>query len=151
MRTCRLARCLWAVGVVLLMSGCVGSARGETDFQKKAVSTTEHVRSSVRTVQLAVEAASGDDAFGPYLSRVISQAEDDASSALNGFESIQPPSAESDGLRDQVEQVASDAIDLLAEARIASRRSDREALTQLADQLLRAGDDLEHFGEEHHV
>jgi hypothetical protein len=147
-------RCLTAVIVMaaLLTSGaCVGSARGEADYQKKAVATSEHVRSSVRTVQLAVQAASEDDAFGPFLSRVISQAEDDASSALNGFGSIQPPSAQSDKLRDDVSQVASAAIDLLARARIAARRGDLDALTKLTDQLVQSGDQLEQFGEGHHL
>ena len=136
----------------LLTSGaCVGSARGETDYQKKAVATTEHVRSSVRTVQLAVQAASEDDAFGPFLSRVISQAEDDASSALNGFGSIQPPSEQADQLRDAVDQVSSDAIDLLAQARIAIRRGDVEGLIKLGDQLVQAGDQLEQFAADHHA
>jgi hypothetical protein len=127
----------------------VGSARGETDYQKKAVATTEHVRSSVRTVELAVQAAGEDDAFGPYLARVISQAEDDASSALNSFETVQPPSEDADQLRDEVDEIASDAISHLAEARIAIRRGDIESLTDLADVLTRAGDDLEQFGEDH--
>jgi hypothetical protein len=136
---------------VWLSAACVGSARGASDFQKKAVATTEHVRSSVRTVELAVQAAKDDDAFGPYLSRLISQAEDDAGSALNGFESIQPPSPEGDQLRDDVSQLASDAIDLIAQARIAIRRGDVDGLVALADQLTQKGDELEQFGEEHHV
>jgi len=137
--------------VVLSGAACVGSATGENDYLKKAVSTTEHVRSSVRTVQLAVQAATEDDAFEPYLSRVISQAEDDASSALNGFESIQPPSDESDDVRDAVSQLSSDAIDVLATARIAIRRGDLEALKATAPDLVQKGDDLEQFGEEHHA
>jgi hypothetical protein len=131
--------------------GCVGPARDAADYQQKAVATTEHVRSSVRTVQLAAQAASEGDAFGPYLSRVISQAEDDASSALNGFTTIQPPGEASDELRDEVEQLASDAVDVLAQARIAARRSDSEALVALLEQLRQAGDELERFGQEHHV
>jgi hypothetical protein len=134
------------------MSGaCVGSARGETDYQKKAVATTEHVRSSVRTVQLAAQAAREDDALEPFLSRVISQAEDDASSALNGFETIQPPSVTADQLREEVGQIASDAISLLAQARIAMRRGDINAVTELEDLLTEAGDNLEQFGQDHHA
>jgi hypothetical protein len=104
----------------------------------------------VRTVELAAQAAGDDSAFGPYLSRVISQAEDDAGSALNGFETIQPPGGATDQLRDEVEQLASDAIDVLAEARIAIRRSDVEGLVALAERLHQAGDQLEQFGQEHH-
>ena len=136
----------------LLLSGaCVGSARGDTDYQKKAVATSEHVRSSVRTVQLATQAASEDDAFEPFLARVISQAEDDASSALNSFETVQPPSEAADQLREDVDQIASDAISVLADARIAIRRGDIESLTALADLLTKAGDNLEQFGQDHHA
>ncbi len=131
--------------------GCVGPARNEADYQHKAVATTELVRSSVRTVELAAQAAAENDAFGPFLSRLVSQAEDDASSALGGFESIQPPSDQADHLRDEVEQVTNDALDLLAEARIATRRSDLESLIGLQDKLRAAGDALEAFGEDHHV
>jgi hypothetical protein len=142
---------LLVVAIALFAGACVGSARGAEDYQHKAVATTEHVRSSVRTVQLAVQAAAEDDAFGPYLARVISQAEDDAGSALNGFETIQPPGDASDELRDAVSQLASDAIDVLGEARIAVRRSDVGALVALADRLQQAGDELERFGAENHV
>lgn len=145
-------RSVWTVLLVAVpLCACVGSARGTTDYTRKAVSTTEHIRSSVRTVQLAIQAAADDDAFGPYLSRVISQAEDDASSALSSFESIQPPDEQSDELRDDVEQLSSDAIDVLAKARIASRRSDVQALTALAQNVQQAGDTLEQFGQEHHA
>ncbi|MEY2450966.1 MAG: hypothetical protein QOD92_540 [Acidimicrobiaceae bacterium] len=135
----------------MLLSACVGSARGETDYRKKAVATTEHVRSSLRTAQLAIQAAAEDDAFGPFLARVISQAEDDASSALNGFDTIQPPSEAADDLRDEVEQIASDAIDLISDARVAIRRGDIDGLTALAEPITAAGDTLEQFGQDHHV
>jgi hypothetical protein len=146
----------WGLAVLVLSAmsltaSCVGSARGETDYVKKAVATTELVRSSVRTVQLAVQAAAEDDAFGPYLSRLISQAEDDASSAANGFASIQPPNDDGDQLRDDVSQLTSDAIDLLSEARIAIRRGDIDALTKLAGDLSQKGDELEQFAEDHHT
>jgi hypothetical protein len=147
-------RCLLAVivtGVLVFGASCVGPARGEVDYQKKAVATTEQVRSSVRTVLLAIQAAAEDAAFGSYLSRVISQAEDDASSAVSGFETIQPPSEQSDQLRDDVEEVTKDALDLLTEARTAARRSDRQSLTDLAEVITRAGDELEQFGEDHHA
>jgi phosphate uptake regulator len=115
------------------------------------VATTEHVRSSVRTVQLAIQAAADDDAMGPFLARVISQAEDDASSALNGFDAIQPPSETADDLRDEVDQIASDAIDLISTARIAIRRGDTDGLKELAEPITAAGDSLEQFGQDHHV
>ncbi|MEY2420702.1 MAG: hypothetical protein QOI95_769 [Acidimicrobiaceae bacterium] len=140
-----------AMAALLTSGACVGSARGEGDYQKKAVATTEHVRSSVRTVQLAIQAADEDDAFGPFLSRVISQAEDDAGSAVNGFDTIQPPTDTSDQLRDDVDQIAADSLDLIAAARIAIRRGDLEGLAGLADLLAQAGDNLEQFGQDHHA
>jgi len=136
---------------VPLLAACVGSARDAGDYTQKAVATTEHVRSSVRTVQLAIDAADGSKAFPTYLSRVISQSEDDASAALNGFESIQPPGADSDQLRDQVKELSSDAIDLMATARIAVRRNDIDALVAMRSDIENAGDQLEQFGQEHHA
>ena len=129
----------------------MGSARDATDYTKKAVATTEQVRSSVRTVQLAIDAADGSKAFPQYLARVISQSEDDASSALNGFESIQPPDEDADQLRDEVKEVSSDAIDVIATARIAIRRNDIDGLTALRSDVQQAGDQLEQFGQEHHA
>jgi len=137
--------------VALLVGACVGSARNGTDYTKKAVATTEHVRSSVRTGQLAIDAADGSKAFPTYLARVISQSEDDASSALNGFESIQPPDESGDKLRDDVNELSSDAIDLISTARIAIRRNDIDALTALAPDIEQVGDELEQFGQEHHA
>jgi len=102
-------------------------------------------------VQLAIDAADGSKAFPQYLARVISQAEDDASSALNGFESIQPPGHDDDQLRDDVKELSSDAIDVIASARIAIRRNDINGLTALRSDVERAGDELEQFGQEHHA
>ncbi|MEA2716690.1 MAG: hypothetical protein QOI99_1007 [Actinomycetota bacterium] len=138
-----------AATTVAVLGGCVGSSRATVDYQRKAVATTELVESSVRTVELAAQAAGDRRAFGPYLSRVVGQAEDDATSALGGFETVQPPADESDDLRTQVEQLASDAIDVLAEARITIRRDDVDGLAALAEPLRDAGDQLEQFGEEH--
>jgi hypothetical protein len=136
---------------VPLLAACVGSARDASDYTQKAVATTEHVRSSVRTVQLAIDAADGSKAFPTYLARVISQSEDDASAALNGFESIQPPGTDSDQLRDEVKELSSDAIDLMATARIAIRRNDIDVLTALRSDIQNAGDQLEQFGQDHHA
>jgi hypothetical protein len=131
--------------------GCVGSSQGEADYQHKAVATTEHVRSSVRTVELAVQTAAEGDDYGPYLSRVISQAEDDASSAANAFDTIQPPGETSDEVRDQVDELTQQALDVLSKARIAIRRGDVGGLVQLSSDLTAAGDQLEQFGESEHV
>jgi hypothetical protein len=131
--------------------GCVGSAQGEADYQHKAVATTEHVRSSVRTVELAVQTAAQGDDYGPYLSRVISQAEDDASSAANAFDTIQPPGETSDDIRDRVDELTQQALDVLSKARIAIRRGDVDGLVQLSSDLTDAGDQLEQFGQSEHV
>jgi hypothetical protein len=40
---------------------------------------------------------------------------------------------------------------LLADARIAIRRGDVQGLAGLSDLLTQAGDNLEQFGEDHHV
>ena len=126
-----------AVTVVasLVAAGCVGHSRTDEDYGRKATNTVEVAESSVQTVLLAVDAIDDDRAFGPYLGRVIGQAEADASAALGSFSVVQPPSTDADATRREVTRRVGDAVDLLADARIAIRRSDAEAVVALRPQL----------------
>jgi hypothetical protein len=89
----------------------------------------------VQTVLLTVDAIDDDGAFGPYLGRVIGQAEEDASAALDAFSVVQPPSTDADGVRREVNELVGDVIDVLAEARIAMRRSDPATVAGLRPDL----------------
>ena len=137
-----------AVAVVVL-AGCVGHSRTDEDYGRKATKTVEVAASSVQTVLLAVQTIEQDGAFAPYLGRVIGQAEDDASAALDSFGVVQPPSTDADELRNEVDQLVGDAVDLLADARIAMRRSDGDTVVSLRPRLEDTADDLERFVEGH--
>ena len=99
------------------------------DYGRKATKTVEVAESSVQTVLLTVDVIEQDGAFGPYLGRVIGQAEEDAAAALEQhFGVVQPPSTDADAVRAEVNGLVSDTVDLLAEARIAIRRSDADTV-----------------------
>jgi hypothetical protein len=139
-------------GVVLGGVACVqpvGPARTAEDYELKAKDTAETVLSSVRTASLAVDVAERDRAFPPYVSVVLSDAEDDAGGAVSTFDSIQPPGRSSDRLRDQLGDLLDRAESALSAARIAARRIDDDALAAQAAPLDEVATDLEAFISEH--
>jgi hypothetical protein len=127
----------------------VGPARTADDYEHKAKDTAETVLSSVRTASLAVDVATRDRAFPPYVSVVLSDAEDDAGGAAATFSSVQPPGASSDRLRAQLTDLLDEAEDALSAARIAARRDDDHDLAAQAEPLRKIGDDLDRFVAEH--
>ena len=72
-----------AAGMLLIVAvGCfqpVGPARTFHDYELKAESTAKSARSSVETARLAVKVATEGNAFPPYISVLLSEAETDAS------------------------------------------------------------------------
>jgi len=130
------------------LAGCVqpvGPARTADDYERKAKDTAETVLSSVRTAELAVDVAGRDRAFPPYVSVVLSDAEDEAGAAASTFASVQPPGESSDRLRDELGDLLDAADDALSAARIAARRDDGDALAAQAGPLNRIGDQLDTF------
>ena len=97
-------------------------------YQNKAVATAESALSSVETVRLASEAGSAGNAFGPYLSVLISDQEDALADVQSGFASIQPPDTRSDRLRTELDDLLGTALDHVADVRIAARRSQIDEL-----------------------
>lgn len=146
--TRRAAVALAALGCALLTAGCVSPSRTDDDYRRKAANTAQAVASSVSTVFAGAEAARDGKVFGPYLSRLVAEAEDDALSAQQSFDSVQPPSGRSDDLHDHLDQLLQDALDVLREARLAARRGDLARVAQLRDALSKSADDLDAF-EEH--
>jgi light-regulated signal transduction histidine kinase (bacteriophytochrome) len=135
-----------AVGVALLAStACVGPARTHNDFQLKAKSTAETTLSAVGTTQLVVRLAADDRAFANYLSVLIGDAEEEATSAQATFDSIQPPNEDSDALRSQLDELLSTANDAIAEVRIAVRRGQLSEVATDADELAQIAKDLNSF------
>jgi hypothetical protein len=124
-----------AAVVACALTACVGPARSFDTFQAKAAQTAGAVLSSVQSARTAAQLSSTRKAPDPYLSVVISNAEEDAGSAISSFETIQPPDHASDQLRARAESLFSRAVSAISQMRIAARREDAGAVQRLGDSL----------------
>lgn len=116
-------------------SACAGSSRSDDDFRHKAANTAESMQGLIGTVQVAVSAAARDRVPGPYLSVTLAEADDDASSVADQFDSRQPPSADADALRDRLDRLLQQTVSVLDDLRIAVRRGDIDELASIAKPL----------------
>ncbi len=138
--------------LLLVASGCVKTispARTFDAYEHKAKDTAESARSSVETARLGARAASDGDAFGPYVSVLLSEAEEGASHAHATFDSVQPPDAHADRLREQLGALLTQADEHLSKLRIAARRGELGALSHLAEPLGPLARKLARFVERH--
>jgi hypothetical protein len=123
----------------LLTAGCVtnvtGPVRTATTYEHKAAATAATASSNVATASLLARAGAEDRAMFPYLSVVISEAEDGLAAARSTFDAIQPPGQASGAVRDELDSLLDVAGDDVTEARIAIRRGDRAPLADLAQRL----------------
>jgi hypothetical protein len=105
----------------------VGPARTFDTYEDKATTTAEAALSAVATTALGADVGSRGGAWGSYLSILISEQEDDLTGVQGTFDSVQPPDARSDALRQQLNDILQTALDNVTSVRIAVRRG------QLAD------------------
>jgi hypothetical protein len=147
--TPRLGWCVLPASLLVIATACVAPARSFGAYEGKATTTAQDALSAVETVRLAVVAAAKKDAFGPYLSIVISDAEDTATSVQGTFDSVQPPDPRSDRLRQDLDDRLQDAISVLSDLRIAIRRGETRALSSRMDDLTKAANLLRQFHEAH--
>jgi hypothetical protein len=136
------------VAAALLGAGCfqpVGPARTFHDYELKAESTAKATRSAVETARLAVEVATRGDAFPPYVSVLLSEAERDAADAQGTFDGIQPPDDRADALRDRLGRLLTRTGDVLSTLRISARRADLDRLAGQAKPLPRLSRRLDRF------
>jgi hypothetical protein len=142
-----------ALAMVLGEASCVphpvGPARTYSKFEGKATTTAESALSVVETARLAAQAGGEDKAFGPYLSELLSDAEDDLSGVQGTFDSIQPPSAAGDRLRGDLDDLLTDALEHVAQVRILARRGRIKDLADAAKDLEEDSKNLNDFVEEH--
>ena len=142
-----------ALGLLLTASSCVahpvGPARTFGKYEGKAVTTAEGVLSAVETARLVARTASAGNAFGPYVGAVSSEAEESASRLQGTFDSIQPPNAHADSLRDALDDVIGDAVAHLAALRIAVRRGELASAARTGAPLESDARRLNHFIERH--
>jgi hypothetical protein len=140
------------VSLALALTACietVSPARTFDAYEHKAKDTAESVLSSVETARLVAKAAGDGDTFGPYASVLLGDAEKGAGHAQDVFDSVQPPDAHSDRLRDELGKLLEDASDHLSELRIAARRHELERLPELAAPLRKISKQLNAFITEH--
>jgi hypothetical protein len=136
-------RVISLVGLLLLV-GCVASAGDFAAYEEDAVNTAETARSAVETALLTVRIADGK-AFPPTVTVLLEEAEDDAEGAQSTFGSVQPPDEPADRLREELDRLLSEAVSVLADLRIAARRSELDSLPSIAEPLTSLSKQLEDF------
>jgi hypothetical protein len=111
------------------------------------VDTAKEVVSAARTVLLSARVGDDGESFPPTVAVTIADAEVDATTARDTFASIQPPDAASDAIRADLLPTVEQAVEVIQQVRIASRRADEGHLSELAAPLDGLADELEAFGD----
>jgi hypothetical protein len=141
-------RRLAVANVALILAACVAPASNFAAYEEDAVNTAEAALSAVETARLTVRIADGK-AFSPSVTILLEEAEDDAEGAQSTFGSVQPPDERSDRLREQLDRLLAQAVDVLANLRIAARRDELKSLPSIAEPLESLSEQLEAFAAEH--
>ncbi len=138
---------LVAIVAVALIVGLkpMTPARTKDDFAHKAKDTAESVLSAVQTARLAARVGTRGDAFGPYVSVVLSESETAAARAQGSFDRVQPPDRWSDATRTRLGRLLDLANDGLSRLRISARRSELARLERQAAPLRRLAAQLRTF------
>jgi hypothetical protein len=131
--------------LALSLAACVAPARSFKAYEDDAVQTAEAVLSAVETARLTAGTGARGEAFGPYVSVVIGEAEAEVSDARRLFESAQPPDARSDFLRRRLDPTLTQAVEVLSALRIAALRGELGRLAALARPLVPISRRLEGF------
>ena len=118
-----------------LLTSCVGPSRTDSDYHRKASNSAEAMRSAVESGRLVADLALKKRAFGTYLNVAATEAEQAADGVITSFDSVQPPSARSDDVREQFDTLFQAASSALGDLRIAIRR-------HLLDDVKKAAADL---------
>jgi hypothetical protein len=125
--------------LALVTAGCVshpvGPARTFETYEDKATTTAEAALSAVSTTILAAQVGTDGQAWGPYLSILVSEQEDAIVGVQGTFASIQPPDARSDALRTQLDDILQPAVDHVTDVRLLVRRGRLDDLAIAAQPL----------------
>ena len=130
-----MARALAVAVALVLLPCCAPTARTPSVFQAKAANAADSVSSALGSELVLLRAVRAGHTTAAYVSTATSHIEDDASSAVSSFLSMQPPDDKSDQLRERLSDLLDNAVSRLADARIAGRRGDTTALLALEPQL----------------
>jgi hypothetical protein len=134
------------IGVALLIGlHPISPARTLDDYEHKAKDTAESVLSSIETARLAARVGTRGDAFGPYVSVVLSESDDAVTKAQGVFDSVQPPDRHADAIRSRLGTLLDRASNAVARLRISARRGELDRLERQARPLERLATRLQHF------
>jgi hypothetical protein len=141
---------LTGVVVVVAMALVIGlhpisPARTLDDYEHKAKDTAESVLSSVETARLAARVGTGGDAFGPYVSVLLSESDEAVTKAQGVFDSVQPPDRRADAIRARLGSLLDRSSDAVARLRITARRGELDRLERQARPLQRLAAQLRRF------
>jgi hypothetical protein len=123
----------------------ISPARTLDDYEHKAKDTAESVLSSVETARLAARVGSRGDAFGPYVSVLLSESDEAIAKAQGVFDSVQPPDRRADAIRTRLGSLLDRSSDAVARVRITARRGELNRLDRLARPLPRLAAQLRRF------
>ena len=137
----------WAVAACLALSGCVAPALDTGAFEHNAIGALESGVSTARVAALALDARVGDRITLAYADTVVTEAEEAIGPVEASFGSVDPPDPTLDQLRSAVLDQLGDTGDLLADARIAVRRGDSDAMATLAGEPRRTADAMDQHAE----
>ena len=149
MRRITIAVLILIVGVALIVGlKPMTPARTKDDYAHKAKDTAESALSSVQTARLAAHVGSRGDAFGPYVSVLLSESETAVTRAQGSFDRVQPPDAWSDRTRAHLGRILNRANDAVSQLRITARRSELGRLARQARPLRAVARELRAFIED---
>ena len=140
-------RAPWAAAACLALAGCVAPAFDTGAFEHNAIGALESAVSTARVAALALDARVGDRLTLAYADTVVTEAEEAIDPVQASFGVVDPPEPALDELRSDVLDQLADAGDLLADARIAVRRGDSDAMATLAGELRGVADAMEQHAE----
>ena len=142
-------RVVLAAAALLTCAACVLPARSFGAYEEKAATTAEAVASAVQNANLAVSLAEQRKAYAPYITTLLNESEDDASSAQSTLGSIQPPDDESMALFSKLDPVLEEAVKAITDLRIAARGGRMDDLARGRGPLRDAAAKLDAFLKEH--
>ena len=134
------------VGVALIVGlHPISPARTSDAYEHKAKDTAESVLSSVQNARLAARSGTRGDAFGPYVSVLLSESDTGVAKAQGVFDSVQPPDSHSDDVRRRLDSLLDRSNDAVSRLRITARRGELARLETLARPLRRLASELRRF------
>src|SRR3954466_5845725 len=107
-------------------------ARTRDDYAHKSKDTAESVLSSVQTARLAARIGTRGDAFGPYVSVLLSESDEAVAKAQGSYDRIQPPDAWADATRARLSRLLDRSNTIVSRLRITARRGELDRLERLA-------------------